>query len=99
VNRVNGQIMDENDAALPDGTVLVFADDPEKWTQDSRFVRAARPDQQGRFEVRGLPAGQYRAIALDYVEEGTWNDREYLETLRDTAERVIVSETGTTSIC
>lgn len=56
-----------------------------KWTLDSRFVRAARPDQQGQFEIRGLPPGEYRAIALDYVEEGIWNDPDYLSELRDVA--------------
>ena len=98
VNRVSGAITDDKGVALPDGTVLLFADDPAKWTQDSRFVRVARPDQQGQFQIRGLPAGQYLAIALDCVEEGTWNDPEYLQQLRDLAETVPVADTGTRSI-
>jgi hypothetical protein len=98
VNRLGGQITDDNGVPLPDGTVVVFADDPAKWTLDSRFVRAARPDQQGQYEIRALPAGQYLAVALDYVEEGLWNDPEFLQSLRDLAERVTVAEVGTHSL-
>jgi hypothetical protein len=98
VNRLGGEITDDNGMALPDGTVIVFADDPAKWTQDSRFVRAARPDQQGRYEIRGLPAGSYHAVALDYVEDGMWNDPEFLQSLRDLADRVAITEVGTHSL-
>jgi hypothetical protein len=98
VNRLGGEITDDNGMALPDGTLIVFADDPAKWTQDSRFVRAARPDQQGRYEIRGLPAGSYHAVALDYVEDGLWNDPEFLQSLRDLADRVAITEVGTHSL-
>jgi hypothetical protein len=98
VNRLTGQILDERGGPLADGTAIVFADDPEKWTLDSRFVRGARPDQQGRFEIRGLPPGEYRAVALDYVEDGLWNDPEYLRDLRDIAQRFTIGETGIHSI-
>jgi hypothetical protein len=98
VNRLSGEITNDNGVALPDGTLLVFADDPAKWTQDSRFVRAARPDQQGRYEIRGLPAGSYLAVALDYIEDGMWNDPEFLQSLRDLAERVTIAEVGTHSL-
>ena len=57
-----------------DGTVIVFADDASKWSDDSRWVRAVRPDQQGRYQIQGLPPGDYLAVAVDYVEEGSWND-------------------------
>ena len=42
---------------LADGTILVFSNDADKWSEDSRFVKSARPDQQGKYEVRGLPPG------------------------------------------
>ena len=49
--------------------LIVFADDPEKWAEDSRWVRAVRTDSQGRYEVKGLPPGEYRAIALEYYPQ------------------------------
>lgn len=29
--------------------------------------------------MKGLPPGEYLAVALDYVDEDAWNDPEYLE--------------------
>ena len=37
---------------------------------------------QGQWQVKGLPVGDYLAIALDYVEDGAWNDRTTLESLK-----------------
>ena len=44
-----------------------------------------RPDQQGRFSTKGLPAGHYLAIAVDVVEEGQSSDPEFLEQIRSDA--------------
>lgn len=92
VTSVRGQLTDDKGAPLADGTILVFSNDAERWAEDSRFVRAARPDQQGQYEIRGLPAGDYLAIAVDYVEEGSWNDPDYLESLRRFAQRLTLND-------
>jgi hypothetical protein len=55
-------------------------------------MRSARPDQSGRYQLRGLPPGAYLAVALDYIEEGTWNDAAYLESIRHRAERFALEE-------
>src|SRR5262249_3167199 len=74
-----GQLTDEKGARTADGTVIVFAPEPDKGIENSRFVRSARPDQQGQYQIKGLPPGEYLAVAVDYVQEGMWNDPEYLE--------------------
>jgi hypothetical protein len=87
---VSGQLSDEKGLPFVDATVLVFAEDPAHWGEDSSKVRAVRPDRRGRYQVKGLPAGEYLAIALEYVENGLWNDPEFLESLRSHAQRVTV---------
>jgi hypothetical protein len=94
VTRVVGQLADDRGAPVTAGTVVVFAEDAERWGENSTFVRVARPDQQGRYEVRGLPAGDYLAAAVEYVATGTWNDPEYLESLRRDAQRFTLAEGG-----
>ena len=64
----------------------------EKWFESSRRVRATRPDQDGQWQIKGLPSGEYLAIALDYVEDGAWNDPEYLEALKRDAVRVTIGD-------
>jgi hypothetical protein len=95
INTVSGQLTDDKGAPLADGTIIVFATDPDKWMEDSRFVRSVRPDQQGKYQIRGLPPGEYFGVAIDYVEEGTWNDPEYLESIRGLAQRFTLGDADT----
>jgi hypothetical protein len=92
VTTVAGQLVDGQGMPLVDGTIIVFASDAEKWSEDSRFVRAVRPDQQGQYQVKGLPAGEYLAAALDYVQNGMCNDPEYLESIRRYAQKLTLQE-------
>jgi hypothetical protein len=71
-----------------DYAVVVFPEDRDRWTADSRYFGQARPDQDGRFKVMGLPDETYLVAALDYVEAGEWRDPEFLERLRGSATRV-----------
>jgi len=90
--RITGKLVDAKGAPLQDGTIIVFADDSAKWRQDSRWVRAVRPDQQGTYEIRGLPPGDYLAVAVEYVEDGLWNDPEYLDSLRQSANKLTLGD-------
>jgi hypothetical protein len=98
VTTVTGVLADDKGAPLTDGTVIVFAGDSGKWAEDSRFVRSARPDQQGQYQIKGLPAGEYLAVAIDYVLEGMWNDPDFLESLRRYAQRVTLGEGDTRAL-
>jgi hypothetical protein len=92
VTSVTGRLADDKGQPLTDATVLVFADDPSQWAADSRGVRAVRPNQQGEWQIKGLPAGVYLAVALEYVEDGMWNDPEFLESLRRDAQPLTVND-------
>jgi hypothetical protein len=98
VTSLGGQVTDNKGAVVTDGTVIVFAADAQKWQENSRFVRAARPDEQGVWQVRGLPPGEYLATAIDYVQEGMWNDPEYLNAIRGGAQTVALSEGGSQTV-
>ena len=98
VTRVNGRLTDAEGKANADGTVLFFAVEPNKRFDRSRWVRAVRPDQQGAFQIEGLPSGEYLAIALDYVQDGVWNDPEYLATLVQRGQKVVLRAGEATSV-
>jgi protocatechuate 3,4-dioxygenase beta subunit len=88
VATVTGQVVDQKGTTGPDGTVLLFPADATKWYEGSRFVRVARPDQRGQYRIPGVLPGEYWLVAIDYVEDGIWNDPEYLESIRRDAQRV-----------
>ena len=53
---------------------------------------SARPNQSGRFQVKNLPAGDYYAIAVEYIPQGEWNDPEVLDRLKARATRLSLAE-------
>jgi hypothetical protein len=82
--QLSGRVSDASGAAITDVTVVVFPADDGRWAYQSRFVRAARPDQQGRYEVQGLPAhDRYLAVAVQGLEDGQAGDPEFLATIRE----------------
>ena len=100
VSEVNGSATVRNQDAKG-YSVLVFAEDPALWTFPTRYIRMTRADAQGRFTLRGLPGGDpYLIAAVDYVEDGEWQDPEFLERLRESASRLTLrdGETKTVSL-
>jgi hypothetical protein len=89
--RLGGVILDEKKQPA-DGTVVVFPEETSRWREDSRTVRAARPDQRGEFSIKGLPAGKYLIAAVDYVQDGQWYDPEFLADLRPRAQSLSLGE-------
>jgi len=84
-SQLSGAVTDGRGQNVKDYSVVVFARDPARWTNASRFFGEGRPDQDGRFQVRNLPPGDYYAIALSYLEPGAGTDPEFLERIRDRA--------------
>ena len=64
VTVVAGQVADDKNAPATDGTVLIFHRDQEEWADESRYIRAVRLNEQGQFEIRGLPTGDYLTVAI-----------------------------------
>ncbi|PYR30294.1 MAG: hypothetical protein DMF92_09060, partial [Acidobacteria bacterium] len=59
---LSGLVTNGRGAAVKDYSVVVFAQDRDKWTANSRYMRTGRPDQDGRFKVTGLPPGEYHIV-------------------------------------
>ena len=98
VGKVAGTVLNDRGAPTSSATVVVFSDEPELWNPGSRFVRVTRPSADGQFTLAGLPAGSYRAVAREFVEEGQWEDRTFLEQLRADAVRVVLASGGSETI-
>jgi hypothetical protein len=98
VTDLSGLVTNSRGAAVKDYSVVVFAQDRDKWTPNSRYTRTGRPDQDGRFKVTGLPPGEYHVVALDYVDPSEWTEPEYLERVRSKATSVTINEGETKSV-
>src|SRR5438128_5064483 len=82
---VSGLVTNNRSEPVKDYTVVVFAKDRERWGYMSRYFQSSRPDQDGRYKVKALPAGEYYAVALDYVEPGEATDPEFLDRVKERA--------------
>jgi hypothetical protein len=90
---VKGTVTAAGSQLAKDYTLAVFSDDPQRWTlPGSRYITGTRPDQDGRFQVKGLPAGGYYAVAVEYLAQGEWNDPEVLERLKASATRFSLAD-------
>jgi len=72
--------------------VLAFPTDASLWRPQARQIMTARPDQTGKYRIRGLPPGQYYLVTVDPAEQGEWFDPLYLDEHRAGAARVTLSE-------
>jgi hypothetical protein len=93
---ISGHVTDSASAPMSNYSVIVFSTDRSKWFARSRFLRLARPLQDGAFEVAGLPPGEYWVAATDPVDgneaSGDWMKPETLERLSFRAQRVNLRE-------
>jgi hypothetical protein len=93
VSDVNGKVTTARGEVTRDYTVVVFPDDPVKWTFPSRYVKTARADQQGQFRIRALPPeDRYLAVAVDYLEDGEGTDPQFLEQIKSRATRFTLAD-------
>jgi protocatechuate 3,4-dioxygenase beta subunit len=96
---VNGTVKGAGSDLAKDYTLVVFSDDPVRWTLPmNRYVTGVRPGQDGRFQVKNLPPGGYYAVALEYIPQGEWGDPQVLERLKDKATKFSVTEGSTKTL-
>lgn len=89
---LSGTVVDLRGNLLKDYVVVVFAEDNVHWVPQTRFIRTGRPDQDGRFTIRGLPPERYLAVAVEYLEPGEETNPETLEQLKSMATSLSLAE-------
>jgi hypothetical protein len=97
--QLTGSVSNDRGQPANDYVVVLFPEDEAQWTTpSSRFFATARPDQQGRFTIAGLPAGRYLVTALEYLEPGEDRNPETLSRLRGSAMAIELPEGESRSI-
>ena len=85
-------------ALVRDCVVVVFAQDPQRWTSQTRYVVSSRPDPDNLFHLR-LPAGDYFAVAFEEPDTSTpFNDPDVLKQLRDRAIMISIGDAAPTKL-
>jgi hypothetical protein len=92
LTEINGTISDDRGAPVTEYTVLAFPADPTLWRPQARQIMTARPDQNGKYQIRGLPPGEYFLATVDPAMQGEWFEPAFLEQHRPDAAHVTVGE-------
>jgi hypothetical protein len=92
VSQLEGMVTNAQNAPASEYTMLVFPTDSSLWHAQSRQIQTTRPDQTGKFRIRGLPPGDYFLLAVDPAEPGEWFDPAYLDGQKTGATRFMLGE-------
>jgi hypothetical protein len=88
---VKGQLVDA-EGKLIQGNIIAFSENPALWSKpNSRYVVRSSATN-GIFQIVGLPAGRYLAVAVDQIGLTEWADPENLLRLRPQATPFTVVE-------
>ncbi len=98
IAQISGYVTDARGQNLSDYVVVVQPADQQEPVVANRLVKAARPDTNGRFEVRGLRPGRYLATALESMEQNRQYSPEFQKQLRRGAREFTVREGETMSL-
>jgi hypothetical protein len=98
ITTIVGLVTNPRGEPSKDYSAIVFAQDSEQWTANSRYRSSGRPDQDGRYRIANLPPGRYYIVAVDHLEPGQASDPEFLERVRGKATAFSLSEGETKSI-
>jgi hypothetical protein len=83
--RVSGMARDERHQPAMDYVVVVLPSEVRPGVNPTRFIQTARPDQQGRYQVKGLPPGQYVAAAVESLSRDGHYNPAFQKRVRSTA--------------
>ena len=79
--QVSGALVDAAGQPAPQLYVFVFSTDRAHWATGARRIRSVRATDTGRYEIAGLPAGEYYLCALTELDTMLQFQPEYLEQL------------------
>ena len=77
---------------LPAAGVQVVLVPEEARRTIHRLYKSGTTDQYGRFDLRGIPPGDYKLFSWEEVEPGAWEDPEFLRPFEAKGETAIAKE-------
>jgi hypothetical protein len=96
-SELSGSLADATGKPTPDYTIVVASADSRYWLPGSRRIVMTRPGPDGRYTVRGLPAGQYFLAALIDPEQGMQYDPEFLKEIAGAAITITINDGAKTT--
>ncbi len=87
---IEGSVANDRQELLPNRTVVLIPDARLRHRGD-RYKTAAS-DSSGRFRMRGITPGEYKLFAFEDVENGVWQDPDFIRAYENRGTRVQIVE-------
>jgi hypothetical protein len=91
-SQLTGTITNQRGQPAPEQTLILYPADERYWVPQSRRVRSTRPSTDGQFSFIGIPAGEYKIVAMVDVEPGAWFDPSFLQQVDAASTRVTIGD-------
>ena len=91
-SQLTGTITNQRGQPAPEQTLILYPADERYWVPQSRRIRSTRPSTDGQFSFTGIPAGEYKIVAMVDVEPGAWFDPSFLQQIDAASTRVTIAE-------
>ncbi len=88
--RVQGAVTDKDKLPVTGVWVVLVPDEAHR--DQSRLYQKSATDQYGHFLLRGIAPGDYKIFCWDEVEDGAWEDPDFLRTFEDRGQMISVEE-------
>ena len=88
---LEGVVRDAAGPATAGADILIFSVDRQFWTPGSRRIRLVRPRSDGRYDLTGLPPGEYAVVAEQQIDADDV-DPEWLQSRLTGSSRVTLIE-------
>jgi protocatechuate 3,4-dioxygenase beta subunit len=94
--RVQGAVVNQD--GLPAAGVWVVAVPDESRRSNSRLFKSQTTDQYGKYDLHGLVPGSYKIFAWAEIEQGEWEDPEFLRPQESKGEAVELQDEGVKTV-
>jgi hypothetical protein len=89
---LSGSIQPQAGRPAAEFDVLVFSVESKHWFKGSRRTKTARPDSDGRYAIKDLPAGDYWIAAIEDADPAYLADPRFLEQVTRAAIRTTIAD-------
>jgi carboxypeptidase family protein len=89
---ISGVVTDARGQPVSDYVVVIQPAEQKDPVLAARYIRVVRPNNDGRFQIRGTRPGRYVATAIEALEQGRQFAPEFQQRLRQGAKEFTVRE-------
>jgi protocatechuate 3,4-dioxygenase beta subunit len=91
-SQIDGQVNDDHDQPFTGARVVLVPDESHRSRSD--LFHSSTTDQYGHFSIRGIPPGKYSVFAWESLDEGAYQDPEFLRAYQDLGKSVEVESSS-----